>query len=247
MQARPYKLFGAAERALLQAAVEERVRAWSADWLGTAAAIGVECLPAPELAAREPGVRSAAWTTLTGEAEAWICVASGGDAVAVAWLGGGSAIVDEVARRSLRDLAASLLGSPAPRDSAGPQESAWGRGSAVLAAAVTSDGKSVHLLLSADWTARVLREGRTRTPAAAPLADMRDTIAGQPVDLRVQLGRTELPLRDLHRLSVGCVIALEARTDRPLDVELGGHDAPSLKARLGSVQGRRAAALVAVH
>lgn len=62
------------------------------------------------------------------------------------------------------------------------------------------------------------------------------------VSLSVELGRTELPLRDVLALSEDSVVALDRLTDEPLDVLVNGR--PIAKAEIVAENGRFALRIV---
>ncbi len=246
MPARPYKLFGAHERALLTELVEQAVRHWAGDWFAARPALRLESFPA-DLQKRE-------WLGFANPAGEWWALAATDaelDSLAAALCGAGEARTSRsslgaaAARSALQDLAAALLGgSAAPLERVAPDFSA--PGSAAFAARVTLGDTTLRLVSSAEWTLRVLKE---RLPPAAParLAARRQAIAARPVRLRVVAGWAELALGDLRGLQAGDVIALDAPIDRPMSLVLDARDAPLCGARVGLKDGRRAALLTVAH
>lgn len=59
------------------------------------------------------------------------------------------------------------------------------------------------------------------TTSAAPARDLR-LLASIPVDVTVELGRVELPLRELITLAEGAVFELDKASDAPVDVLVNG-------------------------
>jgi len=262
MEARPYKLFGARERSLVAAALEESLAAWSAAWLPAPAAARIDCAPACEAPARRAGRGAASWSLLSAAHADWIAAAAGEDdlcALAQALCGGAdprlrapltaaSEIAAEAAARALGELCATLLSSPGGKstrgEAAAPPADAWSAGSACYSAEVAIGAGRVTLVTSAEWTLRLLR-ARLGPAAAAPRpAERRAGVAGQRVALQVVAGWVEMDVRALRALAVGDVIALDARIDRPLSVATGS-GMPVCSARLGSLGGRKAVSLSA--
>src|SRR5262245_64108493 len=80
MAARPFKLFGARERALVAGVLEERVAAWAAAWLPGPAAPRVQCAPAVESRAWRRAPEAVSWTACAGAGNAALaCAAADGD------------------------------------------------------------------------------------------------------------------------------------------------------------------------
>jgi len=245
MRARPYKLFGAHERAALVELVEQRFARWAREWLPAQPAPRLECFAALPAASGE-------WIAAGSGGEWWAIGAAAGeiDALAAALCGrdaraGRSALAAQAARAAAAELAAALAGAnAAPLEGATPPPPA--RGSAgVSALAVVGDAR-LRLASSAEWTLRALKE-RLPAPPPARLTGWRQAIAPLPVGLRVVAGWAELELGELRGLEVGDVITLDARLERPMRVELGASGAPVCSARLGLREGRRAASLTAAR
>jgi len=242
MRTRPYKLFGAHERALLTELVEQAVRHWAGDWFPARPALRLESFPA-DLQKRE-------WLGFGNPAGEWWALAATDaelDALAAALCGTGevrtsrSSLAVAVARSALQDLAAALLGgSAAPLERAAPDFSA--SGSAAFAARVTLGEATLRLVSSPEWTLRALRE-RLPAPAPAQLTGRRLALGSRAVELRVVAGWAELALGELRGLQTGDVIALDTRIDRPMSLVLDGRDAPLCGARVGVKDGYRAALL----
>jgi flagellar motor switch/type III secretory pathway protein FliN len=242
MRARPYKLFGAHERAVLAELLEQRIRPWARDWFPARPPLRLECFPA-DLERRE-------WLGFANPAGEWWALAAAEaeiDALAAELCGapgraGPSALAAEAARAALHDLAAALAGgSVSPLEQVTPDFAA--PGSAAFTARVTLGGAALRLVASPEWTLRALRE-RLPAPAPAPLAGRRQAIASRPVSLRVVAGWAEVELAELRGLQAGDVITLHARVERPMSLVLEGREAPLCGARVGLKDGRRAAALV---
>jgi hypothetical protein len=253
MAQRPYKLFGAHERAAAAAAIEARVAAWAAEWLPEAAAPRVEAAPAselePRLAAAEGWSRHAAQNGESvallvpekdlQELAALLC----GCAEARRSLAGEAAseIVGELAQAALRELASGLLDARAVSISRAGPDDAWLPHCAAYAAEITLGAARVGVVSSAAWTLRLLREKLPR-PQPARLTDRRSAVAAQTVRLHAVAGWAELDCGVVQALAVGNVIALEARIDRPMS--LATMSGTTLcGARLGSLEGRRALSL----
>ncbi len=76
-----------------------------------------------------------------------------------------------------------------------------------------------------DYAAAPLKDLSTDSPAtssAAPLMDENDinldVILDVPITISVEIGRTQVPIRDLLRYSQGSVIELDRLVSEPLDV-----------------------------
>jgi flagellar motor switch/type III secretory pathway protein FliN len=242
MRARPYKLFGAHERALLAELLEQRVRQWARDWFPARPPLRLECFPA--------GLERRDWLGFSNAAGEWCALGAAEaeiEALAAELCGasarpGASALAAEAARAALHELAATLAGgSVSPLEQAAPDFAA--PGSAAFTARVTLGAAALRLVASPEWTLRALRE-RLPAPAAAPLAGRREAIASRPVALRVVAGWAEIELAELRGLQAGDVITLAARVERPMSLVLEGREAPLCGARVGLKDGRRAAALV---
>ena len=104
-------------------------------------------------------------------------------------------------------------------------------GDATARLTVAYPAATVHLLLGSQEAAG------PPPPAADPAS-----LAAVPVDLRVVLGQTRVPLADLQRLAPGDVIPLPSAPDAPLEVWSGAR--VRFLARAG-VQGRRLAVEIA--
>jgi flagellar motor switch/type III secretory pathway protein FliN len=258
MRARPYKLFGAHERALVRELVEQKVGRWARDWLPAQLAWRLECAPAFELAAREPRwfaeLGAADWQVFGGAADEWWALSGGErvlDALAAELCADADArvrrseLAAQSARAALQELAAALLErAPGEAPRAAPERPA--AGSAALAASITFGEAALRLVSSAEWTLRALKE-RLPAPPPARLVARRQAIASRPVALRVVAGWAELELGDLRSLQAGDVIALEAPIERPMRVVVSGRDVPVCGARLGLKDGQRAATLTAAR
>lgn len=58
--------------------------------------------------------------------------------------------------------------------------------------------------------------------AATPDARRLDLVLNIPVQLSVELGRTEIPIRDIANVSRGSIIELDRSLGEPLDVKVNG-------------------------
>lgn len=92
-----------------------------------------------------------------------------------------------------------------------------GEGPPDRAAAAAEDGNSPFAAL----------EMQTIDGAAEPVADMPagarfDLVLDVPVKLSVELGRTEVPIRDVVNLGRGSIIELDRGPGTPLDVRVNG-------------------------
>lgn len=103
---------------------------------------------------------------------------------------------------------------------------------------LTLNGATVPLTVAYPApTARLLLDGLATVPHAAPPPDP-DALSRVPVDLRVVLGRTRVPLGDLATLAAGDVIPLGSAPDAALEVWSGA--TVRYRARAGT-QGRHLA------
>jgi flagellar motor switch protein FliN len=59
-------------------------------------------------------------------------------------------------------------------------------------------------------------------PAQAPLATSLDLVLDVTVRLSVELGRTEIPIRDVVNIGRGSIIELDGSPGTPLDVRVNG-------------------------
>ena len=269
MNARPYKLFGAAERAHIEEHVGAAVAAWREAWVPAGAAVRTECAPASGAARRFPAAKASGWLSFVAGNSAsadshWAmpaaqaaggalaCFLCGvGDSRARPGYSGDSAIADAAARQALRELAAALLGVPAAsvaarEDEGGPDGRTWEKGSASLALWLTLGDAALTFVSSPGWALRLLK---ARLPRSAParLESRRQAVAGRKVALQVVAGSVELELGELRSLSPGNVIALGTRIDTPLNVVGAGRGLPLFRGRLGTAQDRRAIALVGLR
>jgi hypothetical protein len=252
MAERPYKVFGAHERAAVAAAIEARVAAWAAAWLPEAAAPRVESAPASEL---EPRLAAAAgWTrhaAQNGESVALLVPEKDLQELAAILCGctdararagdGVSEIAGELAQTALRELALSLLDARAVSVSQAGPDDAWVPHCAAYAAEIMLGAACVGVVSSAAWTLRLLKEKLPR-PQPARLSDRRSAVAAQTVRLQAVAGWAELDCGVVQALAVGNVIALETRIDRPMTLATMSGTA-LCGARLGSLEGRRAVSL----
>jgi hypothetical protein len=253
MAERPYKVFGAHERAAVAAAIEARVAAWAAAWLPEAAAPRVESAPASEL---EPRLAAAAgWTrhaAPNGESVALLVVEKDLHELAAILCGctearrsraaeGVSEIAGELAQAALRELASGLLDARTVSLSQAGPDDAWVPHCAAYAAEITLGAARVGVVSSAAWTLRLLKEKLPR-PQPARLSDRRSAVAAQTVRLQAVAGWAELDCGVVQALAVGNVIALETRIDRPMTLATMSGTA-LCGARLGSLEGRRAVSL----
>jgi hypothetical protein len=261
MQPRPYKLFGARERALLKELLEQKLDDWARDWLPTRIAPRLECAPAPELAGREArffaDLKPADWLVFAGAGGEWWAVAAGeGQIEALAatlcgnvdvrtrrWYAGRSGIAVAAAHSALHELAAALIQGDVSQTTRVVPVVSYA-GSASIAASVALGEAPLRLVSSPQWTLRVLKQS---LPAPAPgrFVDRRQAIASRTVELRVVAGWAELDLGELRGLQAGDVIALDAPIERPMSVVVGARAAPVCGARLGLLEGHKAAALTA--
>lgn len=250
--ARPFKLFGERERTLLRGVLEERCRDWAARWApGGAGGVSVECVAGGQLAGRLPaGIEG--WRAFAAGEEWWALAERPGtmDELGKALLGApgvrderASPLAAAVAGDALHELFRALLGrDPGPRFAVQP---AWdGAGSASCAAAVTVGGACLHLVSSASWTLRALKQRASPPPAVAGV-DGLGAVGGQAIDIEVLAGSAEVALGELLRLRPGSVIALDTRVDRPVAVLAGPRKAPWCSAHLGARGAYRAVALKA--
>ena len=238
MRARPYKLFGAHERAALRELIEQRFARWARDWL--------PAQPAPRLECFVPGGHAAGEWIAAGTEGQWWAIQTDLDALARAIYAQQahatrSTLAAQAARAALQELAAVLAGNNAVAlEGAAPPPPA--RGSAGVSALATLGEARLRLASSDEWTLRALKE-RLPAPPPARLAGRRQAIAALPVGLRVVAGCAELELGELRGLARGDVITLDARLERPMRVELGAGGVPLCAARLGLREGRRAISL----
>src|SRR5262245_8483061 len=166
MAARPFKLFGARERALVAGVLEERVAAWAAAWLPGPAAPRVQCAPAVESRAWQRAPEAATWSACVGAGEsAFSCAAADADLAELARalcgsrpgarVAGGSEIAREAAARALEDLCVVGLGAPVAKTlhgaAAAPGPQTGARGSACYAAELALGEGRIALLASAEW------------------------------------------------------------------------------------------------
>jgi hypothetical protein len=245
MLERPYKLFGAHERAAMEKAVDARVSAWRAAWLADAA--GIECAPAPELAARLAGC-AGEWRASVLQNGDSIALRSDETRLAGALCGradaGDSPYARHVAEEALRELAAALLGSREAKAAKGLPEDAWLPGSACYACHIQAGAARIGVVSNAAWTLRLLRALLPRPPGAR-LVERRAAVADQRLEVRAVAGWADLQLGVLRGLDVGNVIALEARLDRPVNLATPS-GAVLCSARLGQREGHKAVSLAAV-
>ena len=249
MAERPYKVFGAHERAAVAAAIEARVAAWAAAWLPEAAAPRVESAPASEL---EPRLAAAAgWWRYAGQnAESITLLAPEKELQQLAailcgctdarWraLAGVSPMAEHLAQAALRELASILLDARTVSVSqAGPEDASAPR-CAAYAAEIALGAARIGFVSSAAWTLRLLKEKLPR-PQPARLSDRRSAVAAQTVRLQAVAGWAELDCGVVQALAVGNVIALETRIDRPMTLATMSGTV-LCGARLGSLEGRRA-------
>jgi hypothetical protein len=253
MAERPYKLFGAHERAAAAAAIEARVAAWASAWLPEAAAARIESAPASEL---EPRLAAAAgwsrYAAQNGESVALLVEEKEIQELAAVLCGGTdtrrrrafhgvSELAEHVAQAALRELASALLDARVINVSQAGPEDAWAPRSAAYAAEIAVGAARVGFASNAAWTLRLLKEKLPR-PGPARLTDRRSAVAAQTVRLRAVAGWAELDCGVVQALAVGNVIALETRIDRPMTLAtLSG--AALCGARLGSLEGRKAVSL----
>lgn len=255
--ARPFRLFGRRERAALAAAAEERVRAWAAQWLPRGAAPRAQCVPAPERASRLVGFTG--WGRLEASQGAWLALPGlepAREGLALAICGAPdddarSALALEAAGQALQALAAAILGAPAALDArrgreAEPDPDAWSLGSPAMALRLelgaAESFTTIEAVTHPGWALRVLEQAPR--PAPARLAERRQALGGQRIELRVLAGSVELDVRSLRELAVGNVIALDTRIDEPMAVVVaGGAQRAACVARLGSLEGRKAVAV----
>jgi hypothetical protein len=244
MLERPYKLFGAHERAALEKTVQTRLAAWGSAWLAEAPA--VECAPAPELAARL-AAGGAEWRASVLQNGDSIALRSDDKRLAAALCGqadaGDSCYARHAAEEATRELAWALLGGREAQAAKGLPEDAWLPGSACYACEISLGAARIGVVSNAGWTLHLLRSQLPRPPAAR-LAERRAALAGQRVELRAVAGWAELQLGALRGLDVGNVIALEARIDRPMSLATPS-GAVLCGARLGHREGRKAVSLAA--
>jgi Type III flagellar switch regulator (C-ring) FliN C-term len=261
MNARPYKVFGAAERAFIEEHVGAAIKTWRAAWLPAGASVRTECAPAGGAARRFPAAQ-AGWLTFAAADASWAMAAERGAIGALAGVlcgvgdgktrpgyAGDSEIANEAARRALRELAAALLAVPleavaAKEEQSGPDAHAWDKGSPAIALWLTLGDTTLRFVSSPVWALRLLKARLPRPAAALRLENRRNAVAGRKVALEVVAGWVELDLRALRGLSPGNVIALTTRIDTPLNVVAAGRSVPMFRGRLGTAQGRRAIALV---
>jgi flagellar motor switch/type III secretory pathway protein FliN len=265
MDARPYKLFGAAERAHVEEFVGGAVKAWREAWVPAGLRLRTECAPACEFARRFAEGGALEWQAFAAGEARWTMAAArgaiGGVAAALCGLADGKArpgysgeseLASEAARSALRELAAGLLGAPTAtvlpqEESAPPPAHTWEKGSASIALVLALGDTTLRFVSSPGWVLRLLRERLSRaSPAAAPAARLesrRSAVADREVSLQVVAGWVELELGVLRGLTPGNVIALGTRIDTPLSVVGSGRSAPLFRGRLGAAQGRRAVAV----
>lgn len=257
MAQRPYKLFGAHERAAMAALIGARVAAWAGAWLPEAAAARVESAPASEVLPRF--AEAEGWTgyaTQGGESAALLVPDKDLEALAAILCGatqaprgrafaGVSWLSEHLAQAALRELASVLLDARAVSVSQADLQDAWLPRSASYAADIAAGGARIGLVANGAWTQRVLKEKLPR-PAAARLTDRRSAVAERTLQVRAVAGWAELDLGVVQALAVGNVIALETRIDRPMTLATISGTA-LCGARLGSLEGRKAVSLGLRH
>jgi flagellar motor switch/type III secretory pathway protein FliN len=252
MTLRPYKLFGAAERQRLADAFQAQLGVWGERWLPPGAQPRCACAPACEWAERLTAA-GGQWTAIHGPRQEAVHVdlaALDLGAFARAMLGAAeegapSTVAEQLAREALLELGAALVGGT-QRTNDPPPAHAWARGSACVAAALEYAGGRATFVCSPEWTARQLRELAAPRPNAVKPKDRSAAIAAQRVGLRVVAGWAELDVGELRALRPGDVIALERPISEPLSVVVAaGRERAVCSARLGFINGRKAACLSA--
>jgi flagellar motor switch protein FliN len=85
-----------------------------------------------------------------------------------------------------------------------------------------------------EWAAALAEQTDTEGAKAAPMEELRDDSRGQtnndkldvildiPVTLSMEVGRTQVPIRNLLQLNQGSVVELDRMAGEPLDVLVNG-------------------------
>jgi hypothetical protein len=253
MLERPFKLFGAHERAAMAALLEARVAAWAGAWLPEGVELQLEIGPAAEV---EPRMADASgWSRYAAPngdavalrvqerdlAELAAALCGAGEGRRGRTFAGVSALSEHVGGAALRELASGLLEAKSVSVAQGALEDAWLPYSAAYAAEIALGAARIAMVASGTWALRMLKEKLPR-PAPARLIDRRSAMSAQTLRLHAVAGWAELDLGVVQALAVGNVIALEVRLDRPMTLATAS-GTPLCSARLGLLDGRKAVCL----
>ena len=253
MSLHPYKLFGQSERDWLFGLLQAQVIAWRDRWLPAGAQTKLTCAPAHEWAERFAASRGP-WIVIHGAGQESVHIdraeldlpAFASVMLGTAPAGEPCALAEDVARDALCGLCEAWV-SATRRAGEAPEPQMWVPGSAAFAAALEHAAGRLTLLFSAEWTLRRLRERGEARPNGVKPQVRKDAIAAQRIRLHVMAGWAELDIKELHELRPGDVIALERSISEPLTVVVASErESAVCAARLGLINGRRAACLSAM-
>lgn len=265
MQFAYYKLYTKKELAHIKGRLESIIGQWAASWLTIGQdQIAVEVDACEHHFSEDDECRCSPWNVATTADSDWVATASDDKpANALMQILAGnrldvgetdSVLASSLAQLLMRDLTESVIGIGSRNTGNAnlvrhdikilPWQT-WRHGTDALHAGITVSGEKMSIIISPGIARSYLANLPLNPRESKPLAKINDAIGHVVVQLEVAAGTADLSLRELNSLSIGDVIKLDAKLDRPVRVLLGKQKICS--AFLGARKGKKAVILMRSH
>jgi hypothetical protein len=262
MDWRPYKLINDSERALIAGLAGEAASAWVAEWMPAEEAGPARCTAAVERAETGLAEEPVRWMHFSLAEEVYVAIAVTSNlmrALAARMFGehatqgeisarGTAGILGDVLAAALGDLVQRVLSAleasadPLAVSSHAPASDAWLRGSGAVIVEIPVAGKTIAMLLGSPCIRPLLAARRPSSRQLLPLADPRQCIGSQTIEIRVWAGEVAVELGVLQTLAAGDVVKLDSSVNEPLALTVAGRET-GRRAFLGCLDGRKAVQL----
>jgi flagellar motor switch/type III secretory pathway protein FliN len=268
MQFTDYKLYTKKELAHIKGRLESIIGRWVASWLTVGQdQIAVEVGACEHHFSDDNECWSYPWNVATTSDSDWVATLSA-DKVANALISslaetrldaGDSGKTDLLLASSLAQVMSIDLAESVMEDRSRFAENAtrvrhdikmlprkiWWRGSGAIYAGIAISDEKITVIISPGIARGYLTNLSLNPRESKPLAKITDALGHVKVKLEVAAGAADLSLGELNSLSIGDVIKLDAKLDRPVRVLLGKQKICS--AFLGARKGSKAVLLMQSH